>query len=87
MIYDPYEEVSRSPLHDEYSRYSQPVRTRAEHILSKINVRGFIARLSLTLTLTEIIEWFCLDLRVWATLLILCEPHLHVVWDRHSSFL
>ncbi|KAL1755670.1 Cys/Met metabolism PLP-dependent enzyme-domain-containing protein [Schizophyllum commune] len=40
VIYDPYEEVSRSPLHDVYSRYSQPVRTRAEHILSKIN-NGF----------------------------------------------
>ena len=44
MIYDPYEEDSRTPPHDVYSRYSQPVRTRAEHILSKINVRGFITR-------------------------------------------
>ncbi|KAL1724100.1 Cys/Met metabolism PLP-dependent enzyme-domain-containing protein [Schizophyllum commune] len=40
VIYDPYEEDSRTPPHDVYSRYSQPVRTRAEHILSKIN-NGF----------------------------------------------
>ena len=44
MIYDPYEEDSRTPPHDVYSRYSQPVRTRAEHILSKINVCSSITR-------------------------------------------
>ncbi|KAL1745688.1 Cys/Met metabolism PLP-dependent enzyme-domain-containing protein [Schizophyllum fasciatum] len=40
VIYDPYEENAREPPQDVYSRYSQPVRTRAEHILSKVN-NGF----------------------------------------------
>lgn len=63
----------RNPVNHVYSRYTQQVSTRAEHILSQINV--WIMRESQSLVLKNICPGrLCTHLFIWSRCILCCKP-------------